>query len=196
MLFIAFQSSADPLPVNFDITYISNEGGLSTASGTSNDIGWNVSETFVSLLSVTDNTFTGFNTSNHVPPILYTDNLHVGSEDFTFTFNSTISSLLIYMAEDGGVVNGDLDFGITPVKISGEVAISGTRFAPGNATGGVVLLNGINSKTLTHTSRHDGGIHFAFFAEAVPVPEPSTMLLLGSGLIGLAGYGRKKFFKK
>lgn len=29
-----------------------------------------------------------------------------------------------------------------------------------------------------------------------PIPEPTTMLLVGSGLIGLAGYARKKFFKK
>jgi len=28
------------------------------------------------------------------------------------------------------------------------------------------------------------------------VPEPSTLLLLGSALIGLVGYGRKKFFRK
>jgi len=40
-----------------------------------------------------------------------------------------------------------------------------------------------------------GEISVCFIPQS-SVPEPSTILLIASGLVGLAGYGRKKFFKK
>jgi hypothetical protein len=38
-------------------------------------------------------------------------------------------------------------------------------------------------------------ISFQYGTALSPVPEPTTMLLLGAGLVGLAGFGRKKFKK-
>lgn len=88
-----------------------------------------------------------------------------------------------------GILPGEFDVfymnftGITDLTkvadLSSIVALTGVRIQslPTDVNGGSIFLAG-------DPDSHD-----------VPVPEPATMLLLGSGLVGLAAYGRKKFRK-
>ncbi|MBU0988167.1 MAG: PEP-CTERM sorting domain-containing protein [Proteobacteria bacterium] len=45
----------------------------------------------------------------------------------------------------------------------------------------------VTTSSVVTTSQINDGVY--------PVPEPATLILIGSGLVGLAGFGRKKFKK-
>ena len=77
------------------------------------------------------------------------------------------------------------------------------RFDDQGGTWSIKLLDQIGGSPVPLTSAKVSGVITGMTIGQVynptvlpPIPEPSTMILLGSGLLVFAGYGRKKFFKK
>jgi hypothetical protein len=141
----------------------------------------------VNATSWTIGNFTGSNSGTGFTPGPYSDG-GAGNEDGFGSFNQTVNSF------DGFTHSSDsIEFVLTNTSGTWADAPSVLMFNSENHLAAAHIFVTSNPADAANGAIVTG---FASGSTPPPIPEPATMLLLGSGLIGLAGYGRKKLFRR
>ena len=89
----------------------------------------------------------------------------------------------------------DNAFGPYPSTTSGGLTLAFMQSLDNSGLVGSAFANTPTLYTVNNSNRREMSLR-VFSPAASPVPLPPTALLLGSGLVGLVGLGKKRFFKK
>ena len=154
----------------------------------------------------TDGTSALFNEESYFNPSLQNSdevgfrgaNINNSAYNYTVTFSNTVVNPVMHL---GSLASTLLFPGISLTKRSGEAVftVTGNMVSgvlddtpSGHDANGTIQLNG-NFLSFSFTARALGdfedGIHMQL--GGAPIPIPTTILLVGSGLIGIAGFRRK-----
>lgn len=144
--------------------------------------------------------FDTYNNDNE-PLISDTSGNHIGI-DTNGSVHSLVTANVTNSLKDGSIWYSWIDYNGNTL----EVRLNQTGTRPDLALlafdidvaallGGNIAYAGFSSGEAAGVGNHDI-LSWDYSGGAAPVPEPSTMLLLGSGLAGLVGYGRRRFKKR
>jgi len=144
--------------------------------------------------------FDSYSNSN-IPGIRESLYQHVGIDTNGYVDSLVMTSDIGGSLKDGSVWYSWIDYNGTTLEV--RLNQSGVRPDPAllafdinlsGLLGGDSAYAGFGAGVGSGYGNHDI-LSWDYSGSAAPVPEPSTMLLLGSGLAGLLGYGRRRLKK-
>ena len=172
----------DPV-VGFGLAIYVDENG-DFVSGVGKDDGENESHTFSWNLTGTEGSYSGTYTSDYdMVEVLLRGTITVAGH----TYDASSEPVLLLAADVDAFGWDNFGFGSRVDFLFGPVAgawVDDGIWPTSPATGAFADIAGTLDWSKDFTHENKGG-------DKMPTPEPTTLLLLGSGLIGLAGIGRK-----